>query len=126
MARNRKNISGAVRLGPALRAFLLCLFIGGSGIGYVWQKNEIHSLGEQIKKSEVQLAELHRKNRMKSDQVAALCTPRALELGIRKWNLGLVRPPVSQILRLVDTPPEAVNGSRERQYAETRSLHGVP
>jgi hypothetical protein len=41
MARNRKNQSAAMRFGPVLKALLLCLLIGGSGIGYVWQKDQI-------------------------------------------------------------------------------------
>ena len=50
MARNRKYQSAASRFGPALKAFLLCLLIGGSGIGYVWQKDQISQLGQQIGK----------------------------------------------------------------------------
>ena len=41
MARNRKNQSAVVRFGPAVKALLLCLFIGGSGVGYVWQQNQL-------------------------------------------------------------------------------------
>ncbi len=126
MARNKKNNSAAVKFGPALKAFLLCLFIGGSGIGYVWQKNQIQSLGEQIRKSEVQHAQLRRKNKMKSDQLAAMCSPKALEKRIRRLNLGLVQPPVSQIVRLVEIPFEMSRGTPEKQYAETRSPHAIP
>lgn len=126
MARNKKNNSAAVRFGPALKAFLLCLFIGGSGIGYVWQKNQIQSLGEQIRKSEVQHAQLHRKNKMKNDQLAAMCSPMALEERIRRLKLGLVKPPVSQIVRLVETPFEMARGTPERQYAEARAAHAIP
>ena len=45
MARNRKYQSAAIRFGPALKALLLCLLIGGSGVGYVWQKDQIIRLG---------------------------------------------------------------------------------
>ena len=45
MARNRKYQSAANRFGPALKAFLLCLLIGGPGVGYVWQKDQISQLG---------------------------------------------------------------------------------
>ncbi len=58
MARNRKYQSAANRFGPALKAFLLCLLIGGSGVGYVWQKDQISQLGQQIKKRELRLADL--------------------------------------------------------------------
>ncbi len=62
MARNRKYQSAAIRFGPALKAFLLCLLIGGSGVGYVWQKDQISQLGQQIKKRELRLAELEHQN----------------------------------------------------------------
>lgn len=107
MARNRKNQSAAVWFAPALKAFLFCLLIGGSGVGYVWYKNQISVLGQQIKERENQLAELHRKNKMSRAQLDALCSPIALEARVKQLNLGLVAPPVSQIVRLVETPMDA-------------------
>jgi len=106
MARNRKNQSAAVRFGPALKALMLCLFIGGSGVGYVWYKNQISILGQQIKEREVRLAELQRQNKMSRAQLDALCSPVALDALVKKLNLGLIAPPVSQIVRLVDAPLE--------------------
>ena len=47
MARNRKNQSAVVRFGPAVKALLICLFIGVSGVGYVWQQNQLLELGRQ-------------------------------------------------------------------------------
>jgi hypothetical protein len=44
MAKNRRNQSAAIRFGPAIKALLLCMFIAGSGIGYVWQKKQIMEL----------------------------------------------------------------------------------
>ena len=32
---------------PAVKAALLCLLLGGSAIGYVYQKNQIIELGKQ-------------------------------------------------------------------------------
>ena len=55
MAKNRKHQSAAVRFGPALKAFLLCALIGGSGVGYVWQKSRIEELSKQIKEREQKL-----------------------------------------------------------------------
>ena len=54
MAKNRKNQAAAIRFGPALKASFLCLLIAGSAIGYVWQKNEIKHLGQQIADREKQ------------------------------------------------------------------------
>ena len=45
MAKNRKNQAAEIRFGPVLKVVLLCSLIGGSAIGYAWQKNQIERLG---------------------------------------------------------------------------------
>jgi hypothetical protein len=115
MARNRKNQSAAVRFGPAIKALLLCLFIGGSGIGYVWYKNQVAVLGQQIKEREIRLAELQRQNKASRSHLDALCSPVALDERVKKLNLGLVAPPVSQIVRLLDAPAEDFSESEEQE-----------
>jgi len=62
MPKNRKRSEPAVKLGPVFKAFVACLCLGLAGVGYVWQKNELHDLGEQLKKKEQKLAELEREN----------------------------------------------------------------
>ncbi len=124
MARNRKNQSAAVRFAPALKAFLLCLFIGGSGVGYVWYKNQISVLGQQIKERENRLTELQRKNKMSQAQLDSLCSPIALEARVKQLNLGLVAPPVSQIVRLVETPLATTETHREP--LDLRQAHAEP
>jgi hypothetical protein len=121
MAKNRKNQS--LKFGAAVQAGVLCLLIGGSGIGYVWQKNQIHALGRQIKERENRLVELRRQNKLRADQLTALIAPGALDARVRKLNLGLGQPPVSQIVRLVDVLPESGFGSsQETKLAEHRSV----
>jgi hypothetical protein len=104
MAKNRKAQSAAVRFGPAIKAFLLCVLIGGAGVGYVWQKSQIQYWSGEIKKRETRLAELQRQNKIRADQLAALISPPALDARVKKLNLGLAQPPLSQIVRLVETP----------------------
>ena len=92
MARNRKYQSAAIRFGPALKAFLLCLLIGGSGVGYVWQKDQISQLGQQIKKRELQLAELGNQNEKLRKQLADDAIARASWKGaFRNWAWGWCR-----------------------------------
>ena len=75
MAKNRKHQSAAIRFGPALKAFLLCALIGGSGVGYVWQKSQISELGQQISKRERHLVQLQEQNKKLRDQLAMLRSP---------------------------------------------------
>jgi cell division protein FtsB len=100
MARNRKSQSAAIRFGPALKAFLLCLLIGGTGIGYVWQKDQITRLAQQIKKRETQLKKLTDDNENLRKQLATMRSPRFLEAKNKELNLGLVAPQPQQIWRL--------------------------
>jgi uncharacterized protein HemX len=118
MARNRKSQSAAIRFGPALKAFLLCLLIGGSGVGYVWQKEQIAKLGHQLKGREVRLETLAKQNEVLRKQLSNMRSPQYLELRIKEAKLGLAAPERSQILRLVEPPAEPPPRlEHEPQYA---------
>ncbi len=126
MARNRKNQSAAVRFAPALKALMLCLFIGGSGVGYVWYKNQVAVLGRQIKEREIRLTELQRQNRKSRAQYDALCSPLMLEQKVKQLNLGLVAPPVSQIVRLIEAPVENFMSEQRIEPADSRQAQADP
>ena len=115
MAKNRKHQSAAIRFGPALKAFLLCLLIGGSGVGYVWQKNQIYELGQQIRKRELRLTDLQNQNEKLRRQLAQMRLPAFLEARVKELNLGLVPPEPSQVWYLTEPAPETNN--LERQLA---------
>jgi hypothetical protein len=125
MARNTKNESG-FRLGPALAALALLALLVPPGIGYVWFKDQIDVLGDQVKKQETALTELERGNRARRDQLAVLCLPDALDKQVKKMNLGLGPPAQAQVIRLTETPAispvspaeqlQAQGVRRERNY----------
>ena len=117
MTRNRKYQSAAIRFGPALKAIVLCLLVGGSGVGYVWQKDQISHLGQQIKKREVRLGELAGQNEKLRKQLGTMRSPRFLEMRIKELNLGLVRPEPSQVWRLPEPSRDVSAQGPERQYA---------
>ena len=122
MARNRKYQSAAIRFGPAVKAFLLCVVIGGSGVGYVWQKSQISELGQQIRRRELRLAELVEQNEKLKKQLDMMRSPQFLEDRIKELNLGLVTPQPSQICRLTEPAPEAVRRNGETQYAQQNRM----
>ena len=115
MARNRKFQSAGVRFGPALKAFLLCLLIGVSGVGYVWQKEQIIRLDRQIKAGEVHLKELENKNDGARKQLTAMRSPAALQPRIKA--LGLIEPQPAQKWRLVEPTADTPATARETQHA---------
>jgi hypothetical protein len=106
MSRNRKSQSAAIRFGPALKAILLCVVFGGFGLGYVWQKNQIWLLGQQIKQREVHRDELMRKNAAMVKNLNDMRTVPQLERRIIELKLGLVPPHPSKVLRLPEPAPD--------------------
>jgi hypothetical protein len=120
MARNRKYRSAAIRFGPALKAFLLCLVIGGLGVGYVWQKNQIYELGKQIKQREQRLMGLEQQGEKWKKQLATMRTVQSLEDSIKKLNLGLGQPQVGQVWHVVEPSRDGTGiKTNETQYAAT-------
>ncbi len=102
MAKNRKAQSTAIRLVPALKAFFLCLLIGGAGVGYVWQKNLILELGRQISKREARLDQLQWENKKRRELLAHLQLPQRLEERVKQQRLGLVLPRPGQTIYLAE------------------------
>ena len=124
MARNRKYQSAAIRFGPALKAFLLCLLIGGSAVGYVWQKNQIYQLGQQIKLREISLKQVAARNITLEQQLQDMRKLPFLEQKAK--NLGLAAPLPSQVWRLPEPardwqrPAAGVQYARENRATSTR------
>jgi cell division protein FtsB len=117
MSRNRKNQSAAIRFGPVLKVVLLCSLFCGSGIGYVWQKNQIDELGRQRVKREQELKTLQDQNDKLRKQLSMMCSPKYLEAKVKELNLGLVQAQPSQRWRLRETQAEMAGLVRDRQYA---------
>lgn len=112
MAKNRKTQSAAARFGPALKTFLLCSLIAGAGVGYVNQKNQIHLLGDQMRKLEIQRDKqgLHRQLLVR--KLTALNSPNELESQVQRMNLDLSPTPPDRIVHLSVVPREAVKGDQ--------------
>ena len=107
-----------MRFGPALKAAVLCALIAGSGVGYVWQKDQILRLGQETKKREILLAKLEYQNGILRRQLDQLYSAPFLEQRIKDLKLGLVMPQHSQKVYLTEPGPiEATNASTARQYA---------
>jgi hypothetical protein len=123
MARNRKSQSATIRFGPAVKAVLLCLLIGGSGVGYVWQEEQLAKLGRQIISSESRLKQLDQQNEIARRQLATMRSPQFLRARIKDANMGLVLPEQSQLLRLNEPVAEPPRAEAEPQYASRSDRH---
>jgi cell division protein FtsB len=124
MARNRKNQAAAIRFGPALKASFICLLIGGSAVGYVWQKSQIDRLGQQIRQRETKLAQLQSDNKQLGDQISILHSPVMLDQRAKELNLGLAPATPMQVVRLTEAPVTPENSSR--QFAQRPATELTP
>ncbi len=84
---------------------VLCLLIGGSAVGYVWQKDTIRQLGERIAESEQALDRLRRQNEKLRRDLLSVRSPANLERLAQQHNLGLVRPLPDQVIWLPEPGP---------------------
>ena len=120
MAKNRKNQAAAIRFGPVLKVVLLCSLIGGSAIGYVWQKNQIDKLALQIRDREKALAKIKHDNDNLARQVEDLHSSVKLIQRVKEMQLGLVPQQAAQVVRLEET--STINKT-PRQFTQ-RSVNG--
>lgn len=104
MKRNRKRES--LRLGTVTKSLVVCVCVAVSGLGYVWQKNAIYRLGDEIKKREMALSSAQKRNMMLAAQLAHLESPAELEAKCQEYNLSLVAPRETQVVRLYEPGPE--------------------
>ncbi len=127
MARNRKTQSASVRFGPAVKTFLLCLLIGGAGVGYVSQKNRIQLLSEQMKKLELRREKLERDRQVLVRKLAALQSATELEAQVKRMKLELEPVSPDRIVRLtVPTAGPASAREDKKLYAEQLTQAPVP
>jgi hypothetical protein len=80
--------------------------ISAIGVGYVYQKNQIYRLGDEMKKREATLLATEKRNTMLAAQLAQLQSPAFLEARCQQYNLGLVAPRETQTIRLLEPGPE--------------------
>src|SRR5688572_17500402 len=117
MAKNRKTQSAAARFGPAVKTFLLCSLIAGAGVGYVNQKNQIHLLGDQRGKLEIQQDKQRLHRQLLVRKLTALNSPNELEAQVKRMNLDLSPTPPDRIVHLSVVPRDAVRRD-ETLFAE--------
>ncbi len=100
MKKNRKSQSAAIRLGPAIKALFLCVFLGGAAVGYVWQQGKLRDLDVVQRTLEVRLDLLRRDNRVLSGQLADLQLPNRLQERLRLLHIPLQPAVAAQLVRI--------------------------
>src|SRR5215212_2894657 len=80
--------------------------LGGSAVGYVLQKSELHQLGRTITRREAVLDHLKWENKMRAQHLANLQLPRAIADRVREQKLGLMLPVPGQTIWLAEPGPD--------------------
>jgi hypothetical protein len=100
------------RRGMKLKPATICWIITGlslfclASLGFLWQKRQIHLLGREIRKLEIEYEAVRKRNEALRRTYAAMCSPGELDARARKMNLGLVVPQPEQIVRMVEPVPQ--------------------
>ncbi len=109
------------KFGPAIKLALMSVLVCGLGLGYVWQKQQISHLGKNIHDQEKRLDALRRENRLRSDMIDQLRSPRSLDQRVKEMNLGLSVPRPEQVVMIVEgtghpkaNPPMVTAQRRDR------------
>ena len=116
MSRREEN-DNVVGAGWIAKALVVCLFLGGSAAGYLWQKRQVHELGQEIRRLEGDLDRLEKGNEVLRQRYSVLASPRELDRRVQEFGLDLRSPAPEQILRLTDKV-----GRREVSYASPYGL----
>lgn len=113
--------NAGVEIGHALRVLCLCLFVGAASVGYLYQKNQLENLGEEILSKELRLRQLKQENSDDQEKLAWMQTHRYLDGRVKQLRLGLVEPREEQILRLEETLYTSVPQASDRRYVRRKS-----
>ena len=104
MRRNRKR--EYLRFGTVTKSLVACGCVAIVGLCYVWQKNAIYRLGDDIKRREAALSSAQKRNTMLAAQLAHWQSPAELESRCQQYSLNLVAPRESQVVRLYEPGKE--------------------
>ncbi len=104
MKRNRKRES--LRGGVIAKSLLVCLYFASVGLGYVWHKNQIYRLGDEVKRREAELLAIEKRNTVLAAQLAKWTSPAELEKQSQQYGLDLEAPQEGRVVRFREPGPE--------------------
>jgi hypothetical protein len=98
--RNRRREGGAMKLWPMIKLIAIFGGVAAAAMLCVWQHTQNVLLARDIEQGRVRLQDLVDQNHRLALQIAQLELPQVLDSKNRAWQLGLVTPYESQIIRV--------------------------
>ena len=126
MARNRKRESVVIRFGAVLQVVMFFLFVGGAGLGYVWQKKQIRQLGYLRQQKEQELKQLNETLWGLNSTRQKLMSSRHLQEAIRKYQLNLVPPRPEDVITITNVRRAPVTSPGKDGRLAHRQLEPSP
>jgi hypothetical protein len=128
--KNRRDSISGVPYGTLLKVFVFCALVGGAGVGYVWQQQQVYELGKETVLAERRLADQRRQNEKLLRTWATLQSPRMLEEQVKRLNLGLGPPSPEQVWHVsepaVEVGPAVAGKPSGDRLALAARLKGAP
>jgi len=118
MQRHRQQ-HNPINAAALARWILITSFIGLGGLMYVYQSIQLHSLGDQKKKLEVELINVRSQIDVTHVQIAALTSRDALERRLKEGYLRMIPIQEQHIVRL-NTPPRPFGGDAIQPVSNPR------
>ena len=79
MSANKRRHANAVPIASFVTWVVMAVFVCGSGVGYVWCKNQLHTTGGRIKALEREFVDLRNKNEVSRAHIAQLSSTKAIQ-----------------------------------------------
>jgi hypothetical protein len=122
MPANRRRHANAIPIASFFTWVLIGVFACGAGLGYVWCKNQLYVTGAEIKKLEVELAQLQRRNEVARVSINKNSSTLKLRERFDSGFTGLVQIPPDRIVVVSGTPgaPGAAGRTELRPVSNQR------
>lgn len=101
---NRRRHANAVPLASIATWVVVCIFIGGAGLWYVYLKNQLVTTGTKIKALERELADIRTQDEVVSSKIASLSSRATLQRRLNEGFIKLVPITDDRLVRLDAAP----------------------
>jgi cell division protein FtsB len=102
MSLNRRRHANAMPLASIATWILVAVFVGMTGLYYVYCKNHLHIIGGTIKKLERELEEVMRENEGMRARIASLSSRPALQARLEAGFIKLIPITDDRIIRITE------------------------
>ncbi|QSR89827.1 hypothetical protein IT6_10305 [Methylacidiphilum caldifontis] len=102
--KNRIKDQESIKLSMLFIWILVLLIMMIAGVEFLYLKNRILRLSEEMKLQEEELADIKRKNNRLEAMLAKGSSPQELENRLKEWKIGLVKMSELEVIVMEESP----------------------